>query len=202
MADPLSIAASIAGILSLADTVYRLVFKYSRSAANAKDEVKLLADEIRASAAVLQGLRLVASGLEAEGQAFDPALRPDHLGMMNNTLHRLEQRTSKALKKFQGASKTQQVFQQLKWPFSAEETKILLEDLHRQTSSISIALAADSLEISRSSHFHRRKQRCVRLYAAAEIQKRMDNRSLRLSSMDLKDEIIEKLVDGAKGMFR
>jgi hypothetical protein len=53
--------------------VFRLVFKYARSAANAKEEVKSVADEIQALAGVLQSLRVLASGLEAEGQTFDPA---------------------------------------------------------------------------------------------------------------------------------
>lgn len=40
----------------------------------------------------------------------------------------------------------------------------------------------------------------VRLYVAAEMEKRIQNRRLRISNMALKDEILNKLVDGAKGM--
>lgn len=145
MADPLSIAASIAGLISLADTVFRLVFKYARSAINAKQEVKLLADEIQALAGVLQNLRLLASGLEAEGHSFDPTIQVHHLGLLGSTLNRLHQRAEKAHEKFEHGSKTQQRLQQLKWPFSTDDTKELLKDLVRHKTTISLALSADSL---------------------------------------------------------
>ena len=145
MADPLSIAGSIAGLISVADTVFRLVFKYGRSAANAKEEVKALADEIQALAGVLQSLRLLASGLEAEGHSFDPTIRAHHLGSLSDILGRLQQRAEKAYEKFKNGSKTQQRLQQLKWPFSTGQTKELLEDLVRHKTTISLALSADSL---------------------------------------------------------
>ena len=40
----------------------------------------------------------------------------------------------------------------------------------------------------------------VRLYVLAEMEKRIQNRRLRMSNMELKDEIMNKLVNGAKGM--
>ena len=145
MADPLSVAGSIAGLISLADSVFRLVFKYARSAVNAKEDVKNLADEIQVLAGVLQSLRFLASGLEAEGHSFDPTLRTHHLGTLSSILSRLQQRAEKSHTKFENGSKTQQRLQQLKWPFSTGETKELLEDLHRHKSTISLALSADSL---------------------------------------------------------
>lgn len=144
MADPLSVASSAAGLISLADTVFRLIFKYARSAANAKEEVKNAADEIQALTGVLQSLRVLVSGLEAEGQTFDPALRAHHLGTLSSILGRIQQRVGKAQKKFENSSKTQQRLQQLKWPLSAGETKELLEGLHRHKSTISLALSANS----------------------------------------------------------
>ncbi|KAF2488662.1 hypothetical protein BU16DRAFT_224836 [Lophium mytilinum] len=145
MADPLSLAGSIAGLISVADTVFRLVFKYARSAIDAKEDVKTLADELQALAGVLQSLRLLASGLEAEGTSFDPTVRAHHLGTLSSTLSRLQQRVEKAHTKFEKGSKTQQKLQQLKWPFSTGETKQLLEDLVRHKSTISLALSVDSM---------------------------------------------------------
>jgi hypothetical protein len=66
MTESLSVADSIAGLIFLTDILFRLVFKYARSAANVKKNVKFLADEIQTIAEVLQSLRLLASGLEAE----------------------------------------------------------------------------------------------------------------------------------------
>lgn len=145
MADPLSIAGSIAGLISLTDTAFRLVFKYARSVANAEQEVKLLADELQALAGVLQSLRLLASGLEAEGHLFDPTIRAHHLGSLSDILNRLQERAKKAHDKFENGSKTQKRLQQLKWPFSTGDTKGLLENLVRHKTTISLALSADSL---------------------------------------------------------
>lgn len=59
--------------------------------------------------------------------------------------------------------------------------KIFLEDF------TAISIAAESQDL--------------RLYVPAEIELRMRKQKLRISNPDLKDEIIEKLVDGAKGML-
>jgi len=40
----------------------------------------------------------------------------------------------------------------------------------------------------------------VRLYAGAEMEHRIQTRRLRITSMGLKDEILNRLVDKAKGM--
>jgi hypothetical protein len=145
MADPLSIAGSIAGIISLADTVFRLVFKYARSSINVTEEVKNLADELQSLAGILQSLRLLASGLEAEGPSFDSTIRMHHLGALSIILSRLEQRVEKAHKKFESDSKTKQILQRLKWLFFTSETKELLNDLLRHKIIIFLALSADSL---------------------------------------------------------
>ena len=145
MADPVSIAASIGGLASLAGAVLKLVFQYAKSAVNAKQEVKLLVDEINALAGILKSLYLLASGLEAEGQLFDSTIQVYHLGLLNNTLNRLQDGAGKVHEKFKNDSKTQQRFQQLKWPFSADETTKLLKNLVQHKIIIFFALSADSL---------------------------------------------------------
>ncbi|PGH32755.1 hypothetical protein GX50_04470 [[Emmonsia] crescens] len=129
------------------NTVFRLVFKYSRSAVNSKEDVKNLANEIQALAGVLQSLCLLANGLEAEGHIFDPTIRVHHLGMLSSTLSRVQQRVEKVHVKFEKGSKTQQRLQHLKWPFSAGETKELWEDIAKHKSTIALALSADSLRM-------------------------------------------------------
>ena len=145
MADPVSIAASIGGLISLADIVFIHVFRYARSAVNAKQEVKLLADEIKALAGVLQSLHLLANGLEAEGQLFDPTVRAHHLGLLSSTLNRLQERVGKTHD--ENGSKAKHMLQQLIWPFSTSDTKKLLEDLIQHKTTISLALSADSLRM-------------------------------------------------------
>lgn len=60
MADPLSVAASIAGLLALADSAFRGVFRYSKAVSSAQDDVKALGTELRSIASVLHGVKLLA----------------------------------------------------------------------------------------------------------------------------------------------
>ncbi|KAK7963772.1 hypothetical protein PG996_008541 [Apiospora saccharicola] len=62
------------------------------------------------------------------------------------TLSRIEKKVDKASKEHHaGGSKG--TIQSLKWPFSKNETKELLEELERHKSTVNTALAADTLEL-------------------------------------------------------
>ncbi|KAF4967728.1 hypothetical protein FSARC_4789 [Fusarium sarcochroum] len=145
MADPLSIAASIAGIISLTDTVFRHVFRYSRTASGAKEEVQQLSDEINSFASVLRSLHAVACHLEAEGQEFESALRVEHLSQCERTFQKIERRVKKTADRF-NASRLQGLVQQMKWPYSVLETKDLLADISRYKDTISLAASADNMQ--------------------------------------------------------
>ncbi|KAF4453712.1 hypothetical protein F53441_3721 [Fusarium austroafricanum] len=144
MADPLSLAASIAGLISLADLVFKHTYKFVRAAKDAKDEIKSLVDEINNLASVLRRLEALTSDLEDEGEAFDPTLRNHYLNHCYKTFTRIETRIKKAGDSFK-KSKLDGIVRQLKWPFSLSETKELLAELSRHKETISVALAADSM---------------------------------------------------------
>lgn len=145
MADPLSIAASIAGIISLTDTVFRYAFRYARSVSGAKDDIRQLSDEINSFSAVLRSLHALACDLQAQGQEFDCALRVDYLAQCQHTFEKVKKRLKKASDDLEGSSKVRRVTRQLKWPYSASETKELLEDVSRQKNAISLATSADTM---------------------------------------------------------
>ncbi|KAJ4230960.1 hypothetical protein NW759_002943 [Fusarium solani] len=100
MADPLSLAASIAGLISLADVTFKYVFKFAKTAKDAKDEVQALADQVNDLARVLRVLEALAENLEADGQGFDPALRNHYLNHCHKTLNKVQTRVKKALESF------------------------------------------------------------------------------------------------------
>ncbi|RFN46021.1 ankyrin repeat protein [Fusarium flagelliforme] len=145
MAEPVSMAASIAGIISLTDTVFRYAFRYSRSVAGAKEDIQRLSEEINSLSAVLRILRALACDLQAQGQEFDCALRVDLLAECERTFEKLKKRLNKAGDDLSGPSKLQALARQLKWPFSASETKELLADVSRYKNTISLAASADSM---------------------------------------------------------
>ncbi|KAF7538549.1 hypothetical protein G7Z17_g12611 [Cylindrodendrum hubeiense] len=144
MADPLSVSVSIAGLISLGDVVFRAVFKYARAVKDAKSDIQSLADEINGLATVLRSLQALALDLESEGDSFDPTLRIHCLSHCTKTFDKIEQRVRKASNSF-GKSKSEGITRQLKWPFSASETKELLTELSRHKGTITVALSADSM---------------------------------------------------------
>jgi len=144
MSDLLSVSASIAGLISIADPTFRCVYRYAKAARDAKADIQALADEINGLATVLRGLQALALELEAEGDAFDPALRIHYLSHCKKTLDKIEQRVKKATDSL-ARSKLEGITRQLKWPFSASETKALLGELSRHNATIAMALSADSM---------------------------------------------------------
>ncbi|KAF5716011.1 hypothetical protein FGLOB1_2788 [Fusarium globosum] len=111
MAEPLSLAASIAGLISLADVIFRTTYKFVRAAKDAKDEINNLSS-------VLRRLEALTSGLEDEGLSFNPTLRNHHLNHCYETFNRIEFRVKKASESFK-KSKFGGIVRQLKWPFSS-----------------------------------------------------------------------------------
>ncbi|RSM13754.1 hypothetical protein CEP52_001698 [Fusarium oligoseptatum] len=144
MADPLSMAASIAGLMSLADTAFRYVFKYARGVVGAKKEVESLSAEINALAGVLRSLHALASELEAEA-SFEPTLRMQHLIHCKQSLETIRNRVKKAADDFDNKAKWEGIARRLKWPFSVSETKDLLSDISRCKETLTLATSADTI---------------------------------------------------------
>ncbi|KAL6401893.1 hypothetical protein AUP68_14350 [Ilyonectria robusta] len=178
MSDPLSIAGSVVGIIALADVAFKYVYKYVRAAKNAESDVKALADEIDGLARLLRHLEALASDLEDEGDKFDPALRAHYLSHCEMTLQGIEKRVKKAANSF-AQSKLQGFARQLKWPYSASETKGLLEELSRHKATITAALATDSmrklqLSLSKTSELDKQLAAIGQTVAQIEVNTRID----------------------------
>lgn len=139
MADPLSIAASIAGVISLADIVFVRTRKYLSSAKNADKEVIDLAQEVLLLSGALHSLSKLAQALDADGlkdRNID-SLRMHHIAACHATLDEV----AKKLKKLEdNATK-----RKLVWPFVSDRTKELLAEISRHKQNIDLALTADSL---------------------------------------------------------
>lgn len=142
--DPLSLSASIAGLISLADTVFTAVFKYGRAVKDARSDVQTLADEINGLSAILRNLQALADDLESEKDIFDPTLRAHYLHQFSKTLDKIGKRVTKSTESFK-RSKLDGILRQLKWPFSIGETKELLDNLSHHKAIIMTALSADSM---------------------------------------------------------
>lgn len=143
--DPLSLAASISGLVSFADTVFTRVHKYIRAAKGAKQEIQALSDEINWLAATLRSLGALASELEAEGDVFDPSLLVHLVGHCRQTLDKIETKVQTAADGIFAPSRSKVVGATLKWPFSVSETKTLLAEVSRHKATMTSALSADTM---------------------------------------------------------
>lgn len=60
MADPLSVSASIAGLIQFADSAFRRSYKFVQHCKNAPKKSRNLLEEVKSLACVLHGVRLIA----------------------------------------------------------------------------------------------------------------------------------------------
>ncbi|TEA16850.1 hypothetical protein C8034_v000857 [Colletotrichum sidae] len=136
MANPLSIAASITGLVTLADVVFDRLTKYRRSVQDAEKEIEDLGKEINVVGGALNSLARLARALESG--YFDANLRMHHIESCSDTLNERD----KKFKKLQSPS----MRQRLKWPFSKDRIKEWLDELSRHKANINLALSANSLD--------------------------------------------------------
>lgn len=149
MSDPLSIACSIAGLVQLTGALFYSMLKYVESARGAKDAILRLATEMRNFSGLLQNLSLLAAELELS-QTKKLAFQDSQVELWSRTAikvrKRVDEDTGNAEADFK-AGGLRSKLRSMKWPFSEEETESLLAELHRHTSTIDLALSADTLHV-------------------------------------------------------
>ncbi|KAF5511721.1 Vegetative incompatibility protein HET-E-1 [Colletotrichum siamense] len=136
MADPLSIAASIAGLISLADIVFTRLIKYKKSVKDAEKELGDLAKEVNLLGGALNSLARLARALEAG--SFDSNLRMHNIEDCSDSLTAM----NKELSKIDLTSIRTKLFR----PISSDQVREWLDLLSRHKQNINLALSADSLD--------------------------------------------------------
>ncbi|KAL8760737.1 MAG: hypothetical protein Q9184_003095 [Pyrenodesmia sp. 2 TL-2023] len=141
MADPLTIATSIAGLVTLADLVFGRIFQYAKGVKEASNDIFRLSSEVGALYGILNTLRLVACQLEDE--AFRSATRPYHLYSCTQTLEKLKAILDKDSTSCVHSQRVKSIKRKLHWPFKASEVKSLLAEIERHKATLGLALNAD-----------------------------------------------------------
>lgn len=140
MADPLSIAASIAGVISLADVVFTRTMKYIKAVKNADEDVMKLSKEVLVLSGALSSLSKLAGELDTAGlrdKAIDD-LRMHHIQACHVTLEKI----IRGLKKLEESALKRKVA----WPFTSERTQESLREVSRHKETINLALTATSMD--------------------------------------------------------
>ena len=141
MADPISISASTAGLISLADLVFGRAYTYIKAVDGASEETQRLVSSIGALSGIIHNLRLVAR--QVEGEAIDSTIRINHISSYRRTMEKMKN----LLGSFDIWSSDDKITlrKRLKWPFSASEVKSLSMEIEGHKSTLSLALNVDSL---------------------------------------------------------
>lgn len=143
MADPLSIAASIAGVVTLADLVFARLYKYTKAAKDAPDNVRDLASQVNSLGGLLNSLSRLARALD--GEPFDATLRMEHIDACNFILSKLDKKLQRAEKDLERHGHFDRFERRLKWPFSSSEVKEIKTELSEHEAKIGLALSADTM---------------------------------------------------------
>jgi hypothetical protein len=144
MTDPLSISASVAGLITIADIVIRNGYKYIKAAKNVESAVASLMNEVNLLSGTLHSLRNVAEGLESESVPFRFTTQVHHVEYCYQTLRKINDLLdSFELPKAKGLLHS--AAQRLRWPLSLSETKQLMVEVERHRATLSLALHADGM---------------------------------------------------------
>ena len=143
MADPLSVTASISGLLTLGDIVFRRTYKYVKAVKKAPKEISVLSAEIGALYGVLSNLHLVSCQLEHE-QA-DSTARMHHIHSCYQTLERVKSILDRDDTSLLRDEKIDTLKKRLRWPFKALEVKELIAEIERHKTTLGLALNVDCM---------------------------------------------------------
>ncbi|CAG7565196.1 unnamed protein product [Fusarium equiseti] len=143
MSDPLSIAASIAGLAALTGKVFKAFIDYGKGVKDARTDVSILTTELRTLSGMLTNLSLLATSLEApsSNDSFFSNFQLDALKMI---IKNLEVKLAVAKTDFE-ASKVRSVIQKLRWPFSKDDMMKWVDEIRAHKATINLALSADTL---------------------------------------------------------
>lgn len=142
MAEALSVAGSIAGLVSVGDAVFRLVYRYSRTVKNAQKEVSDLKRELEALTGIIHNVQIVTRELEQD-PLHSTTIRLDHVNVCLNLLHGMKKNLSDL--DFDSKSKTKNSFRKLVWPYKSMETQELIGEIRTCRDTLAAALSADSM---------------------------------------------------------
>nr|RBQ93950.1 hypothetical protein FVER53263_13373 [Fusarium verticillioides] len=193
MAEAIGLAASIAGLVQLTGSVFKLLTKFCKEAKDAPSKAQDLATQTRDLAGIFENLRLLASALEE--RESNPALKPQHLESCQKILNEISSKLDNALSDFDGGKSARRFVRRLKWPFSVQETKDLVAELANHRANLQLALAADSMDaliksLARQDEIHSMIERRISFETRVELNKRRKevmNFFLRIKPQDYLD---------------
>ena len=143
----MEVAASIIGVVQLADRVLLLCGNYIQSVRSAKDDIKLVSEEVGTLKSVLERAgRMVNDEIMKD---YVPDSVRQELGTIITscqlTLKELDSKLDHSQKE-SGIRKFLHISSTLKWPFKSKEVEDIVQKLHRHKGTITLTLQLDQSE--------------------------------------------------------
>jgi hypothetical protein len=143
--DPLSLAASIAGLTSLAIELAKITSGFVSDISNSARAAQNMLSEATALQHTLEQLAVFLAGHDGRGTSFDKT--SVLWGAMRDCEAHLKS-LIKTVKSNTGGSKTSRMVKRLKWPFTKEEHKEAMDALYRCRATFQFSLTLDGWYVS------------------------------------------------------
>ncbi len=144
--DPLSISASIAGLIMITNSIVTNGFNDLSEYKQSDETIQNLFHEVNLLFGTLHSLQNVAKRLESDSanqSAAEHSARIHRINACDNVLRKIEtQLDCIAAKKNKSRDR---IKQRALWPLSKAETKDLLAQVERQKTALSLALSVDEM---------------------------------------------------------
>ena len=143
MADPISVAASIAGLIGLAQVVIEGTYKAIVCCRNAGKDARRLLSEVQSLLGILQGLYLLSTRVSS--LTLQKKILADDVYQCQTTLESIRNKLEKADPGSAGST-LRRMSRIFIWPITFSETEKILADIERHKSTFDLSLSIDALE--------------------------------------------------------
>ncbi|KAH6714163.1 hypothetical protein BKA61DRAFT_56426 [Leptodontidium sp. MPI-SDFR-AT-0119] len=136
MAEALGVAASISGLITIADIVVRRGYAFIKDVKDAGENVEKLVLEVNLLFGILHSLKIVVEQLEQDASNLDPTMQIHWIEPCYQTLLKIQTHLQKAM-----AGESMTSTEKMKWPLRKSATKELLGEIERHKLTITVALS-------------------------------------------------------------
>lgn len=142
MAEVLGLAASVAGLLSLADIVVGRGYKFIKAVKDADATVKSLVMEVNTLSGILHSLNNTIQLLKEDEKdtSFDPTIQVHYIEACYQTLTQIHRNLEATL-----PASPINTRHKICWPLKQPQTQELLRDMERHKSTMSLAMNATEM---------------------------------------------------------
>lgn len=136
--DPLSIAASLAGLVSLTSRVSRTIGSYCKSVKDARKDVQETAQELASMYDVLHQLDGLLRSQQLKTKIDSNSVLAKAIAVCGNNIERLSSKVQRL--ELDGLAR---VWEKLKWPFNEKEMQKILATLRKCAATFQFSLTIE-----------------------------------------------------------